>query len=252
MLIKRTKKLRRVEILRKKLRMIKCTFGPSYHSLPPCLHTLNIDVLAGLSTLLDRLLSSPMLPAFKSLRLAVQFETNLVDLESFLQRAGGELECISLHLWNVSLSGIERALVHTKKLRDLDLFVEDASVVPSILSALPLRCTGPSSTLVRLQAHMQSLLHIFANISATEGEQERSVRLRRTNVYTVDFVDLVDLVDAGIDFLDFRQICRLYSAGLGSIYGTLGRHSFISSPNSNLFWRDGTADIRSWGALRLP
>ncbi|KAJ6531662.1 hypothetical protein DFH09DRAFT_1370479 [Mycena vulgaris] len=132
-------------------------------SLPLRLHTLNIDVVYGVGTLIQRLLSGPTLPTFKSLALTDRIQGPGADFEPFLQRAGGELEYVSLRFYVWEIAQLGRALVHTPKLRNLELLITSRSLPPDILSVLP-PCEWETISFVvsRTKRHLLMKRHLLS------------------------------------------------------------------------------------------
>ncbi|KAJ6459648.1 hypothetical protein C8R45DRAFT_1030620 [Mycena sanguinolenta] len=107
----------------------------SPHLRPLQMHTLEIRSYQGVQLLTTSLLSRHVLPNLRSLTL----RAGLDPIEDFIQRVGGQLESLTLSFLEAphSVPTIGRFLRYTTKLRELQVFLLEASPILNILSVLP-------------------------------------------------------------------------------------------------------------------
>ncbi|KAF7340456.1 hypothetical protein MVEN_01965800 [Mycena venus] len=111
---------------------------PIDHSLPPLRNTLHLHG-RGVGQFLRSLLLLPTPPTLTSLQLDMVCQS-IEDVEHFLKHGGGEL--VSLSLTDLSsinaVPTVEQFIRHTLKLRNIELFMSNTSVILDILLVLPL------------------------------------------------------------------------------------------------------------------
>ncbi|KAJ6605331.1 hypothetical protein DFH09DRAFT_1300064 [Mycena vulgaris] len=171
-------------------------FTPS--ALPPRLHTLDIDVFRGSLPFIRWLdISRPAISTLKSVTLhAADNLWKSGTVESFLRRAGGKLE--SLSLWcpcrpkDDALLRLVGVLACTTKLRDLELFVKKAVLVPNILSVLPLYEWDTISIVLGIPEYRDSITWAAID-EALADPRFRTLRRFRYSIKTA--TDVLSLIE---------------------------------------------------------